>query len=260
MSKKCKAYSASKLGLEAPDTRKAFYAGWDAAIEAALTPGEPVAWMHTGGHVHVRNPQWPPKTAALYTAEKGWTPLYTAPPPQPQEAVQAYDSATHAAAMAVFMTRMDSEQPDADDKGVSGWLQEAEERIKLRASQTLSELVTTPQPQPKQEPAALTDEEKTELLDWVSACQSAYSLKQNPRGPFFALPGQLEENRQALVDYVNDLIAARAAPKPQREWVSLTDEEIGDIQRSSLVFSAYSSKAFARAIEALLRQKNGGGV
>lgn len=48
----------------------------------ALTPGDPVAWMHTGGHVHVRNPQWPPKTAALYTAEKGWTPLYTAPPPQ----------------------------------------------------------------------------------------------------------------------------------------------------------------------------------
>lgn len=36
MSKKCKAYSASKLGLEAPDTRKAFYAGWDAAIESAL--------------------------------------------------------------------------------------------------------------------------------------------------------------------------------------------------------------------------------
>ena len=52
------------------------------AIEQALTPGEPVAWMHTGGHVHVRNPQWPPKTAALYTAEKGWTPLYTAPQPQ----------------------------------------------------------------------------------------------------------------------------------------------------------------------------------
>ena len=55
------------------------------AIEQALTPGEPVAWMHTGGHVHVRNPQWPPKTAALYTAEKGWTPLYTAPQPQPKQ-------------------------------------------------------------------------------------------------------------------------------------------------------------------------------
>ncbi len=51
-------------------------------IEQALTPGEPVAWMHTGGHVQVRNLQWPPETVALYTAEKGWTPLYTAPQPQ----------------------------------------------------------------------------------------------------------------------------------------------------------------------------------
>ena len=70
--------------------------------------------------------------------------------------------------------------------------------------------------QPQQEPVALTEAEKTELLDWVSACQSAYSLEQNPRGPFFAPPGQLEENRQALVDYVNDVIAARAAPQPDR--------------------------------------------
>ncbi len=32
MSKKCKAYSVSKLGLESADNRKAFYAGWDAAL------------------------------------------------------------------------------------------------------------------------------------------------------------------------------------------------------------------------------------
>ena len=32
MSKKCKAYSESKLGLEPADNRKAFYAGWDAAL------------------------------------------------------------------------------------------------------------------------------------------------------------------------------------------------------------------------------------
>ena len=34
MSKKCKAYGASKLGLTLPDSRKAFYAGWDAAVAA----------------------------------------------------------------------------------------------------------------------------------------------------------------------------------------------------------------------------------
>lgn len=32
MSKKCRAYSESKLGLEPTDNRKAFYAGWDAAL------------------------------------------------------------------------------------------------------------------------------------------------------------------------------------------------------------------------------------
>lgn len=37
MSKKCRAYSESKLGLEPADNRKAFYAGWDAAIRYVLT-------------------------------------------------------------------------------------------------------------------------------------------------------------------------------------------------------------------------------
>lgn len=32
MSKKCKAYSESKIGMEQADNRKAFYAGWDAAM------------------------------------------------------------------------------------------------------------------------------------------------------------------------------------------------------------------------------------
>ena len=32
MSKKCKAYSESELGLIPHDNRKAFYAGWDAAM------------------------------------------------------------------------------------------------------------------------------------------------------------------------------------------------------------------------------------
>jgi len=41
MSKKCKAYSKSKLGLEPPDNRKAFYAGWDAALREALAAPDP---------------------------------------------------------------------------------------------------------------------------------------------------------------------------------------------------------------------------
>lgn len=82
MSKKCKAYSASKLGLEAPDTRKAFYAGWDAAIEAALTPGEPVAFPE-GYEIHelpadYTGPAWiEGQVRSLYAR--------TAPQPQPKQ-------------------------------------------------------------------------------------------------------------------------------------------------------------------------------
>lgn len=32
MSNKCRAFSKSRLGLEPVDNRKAFYAGWDAAL------------------------------------------------------------------------------------------------------------------------------------------------------------------------------------------------------------------------------------
>jgi hypothetical protein len=57
MSKKCKAYSRSGLGLELPDSRKAFYAGWDAALPAqpavpegmVLVPYEPSAEMQEQG-------------------------------------------------------------------------------------------------------------------------------------------------------------------------------------------------------------------
>lgn len=48
MSKKCRAFSASKLGLEPADNRKAFYAGWDAALEQPEQEQEPVAWMSPG--------------------------------------------------------------------------------------------------------------------------------------------------------------------------------------------------------------------
>ena len=41
MSKKCKAYSASKLDFAPHDNRKSFYAGWDAAI-AQHQPRKPL--------------------------------------------------------------------------------------------------------------------------------------------------------------------------------------------------------------------------
>lgn len=47
MSKKCRAYSKSKLGLEPTDNRKAFYAGWDAALAQQAEPVQEPVDAHT---------------------------------------------------------------------------------------------------------------------------------------------------------------------------------------------------------------------
>lgn len=67
-------------------------------------------------------------------------PLYTNPQPKretltDEQSRRIYNSATYSASLAVFMTRIDAEHPDADDKGVSGWLQEAEDRVKHRITE-----------------------------------------------------------------------------------------------------------------------------
>ena len=73
MSKKCRAYSESKLGLEPTDNRKAFYAGWDAALAQQEEPVEPVAWQWLDT-AHFRK-----KIPADATPSSG-RPLYTTPP------------------------------------------------------------------------------------------------------------------------------------------------------------------------------------
>lgn len=59
----------------------------------------------------------------------------------------------------------------------------------------------------------LTEAETTELLDWVSACQSSYHIDSTPGHRFGGLGSHLQENRDSLVEYVNALIAARAQPQ-----------------------------------------------
>lgn len=49
---------------------------------------------------------------------------------------------------------------------------------------------------------------ETELLDWVTACQSAYHIENTPGHRFGNLPGVLEANRADIVEYVRDLIAS----------------------------------------------------
>ena len=106
-----------------------------AALEQPQVGQEPVARVvgtgHLGGHF-----DWCKPGLESPDLPSG-TPLYTHPKPQcepltGEQARRIYHSETHAAPLAVFMTRMDAEHPDADDKSVSGWLQEAEYRVKSR--------------------------------------------------------------------------------------------------------------------------------
>lgn len=66
----------------------------------------------------------------------------------------------------------------------------------------------------------LTDQERTELLDWVSACQSAYHIDSTPGHRFGGLPSNLQENRDELVEHVESLIEARLAARTQSHAVS----------------------------------------
>jgi hypothetical protein len=55
-----------------------------------------------------------------------------------------------------------------------------------------------------------TESWEVELLDWVSACQSAYLIDNTPGHRFGWLPSRYAENRAALVEFVRELLAAAA--------------------------------------------------
>ncbi|NLZ11105.1 MAG: hypothetical protein GX086_07225 [Alcaligenaceae bacterium] len=52
---------------------------------------------------------------------------------------------------------------------------------------------------------------ETELLDWVSACQSAYHIDNTPSHRFGGLGSNLEENRSEIICFVRGLIESHAA-------------------------------------------------
>ena len=52
---------------------------------------------------------------------------------------------------------------------------------------------------------------ETELLDWVSACQSAYHIDNTPGHRFGGLGSNLEENRLEIICFVRGLIESHAA-------------------------------------------------
>lgn len=53
----------------------------------------------------------------------------------------------------------------------------------------------------------LTDEQKSEILDWVSVCQSAYHIDSTPGHRFGGLGSNLAENREALIECIEEYVA-----------------------------------------------------
>lgn len=57
----------------------------------------------------------------------------------------------------------------------------------------------------------LNEQERTELLDWVRACESSYHIDSTPGHRFGGLPSNNQENRDGLVQYVDSLLHKRLA-------------------------------------------------
>ena len=55
---------------------------------------------------------------------------------------------------------------------------------------------------------------QTELLDWVSACQSAYYIDSTEAHRFGGLGSNLEDNRAGIVEFVSELLLAAQQAEP----------------------------------------------
>ena len=122
------------------------------------------------------------------------------------------------------------------------------------------------QDETKNPPASLTDSEQVELLDWVSACQSAYHIASTPGHRFGGLSGALEENRAALVEFVDELIAARhtapaagdALDRDQQRlalWQAIRDITIGNLHDDKLILANLHKAGYVIALAAQVPQQ-----
>jgi hypothetical protein len=118
-------------------------------------------------------------------------------------------------------------------------------------------LYTAPQPQPKQEPVAYLY-----TLEYGQTVADTLVSLQQRNYPFGVCGADYLAKNDDGASYVRQT-PLYDAPQPQREWVGLTDYEIGvcctdaAMNKSEMVGGAIT---FARAIEAKLKEKNGGGV
>ena len=92
MSKKCKAYSRSGLGLELPDSRKAFYAGWDAALPSQPAPATDTEQINSGCWYKTDLTAAPVQEPTVWTATRLWNrrELWTCPADIERDLLESY--------------------------------------------------------------------------------------------------------------------------------------------------------------------------
>lgn len=127
--------------------------------------------------------------------------------------------------------------PDAEPKPVAwnallgavarGWCdapnthKEMDSALAISIVKEVQKLLAGPQPAivrdaidrapPPKQVERLTEAQQTELLDWVSACQSQYHIDSTPGHRFGGLGSNLMENREAVVDFVNSILGGGQA-------------------------------------------------
>lgn len=165
------------------------------------------------GHAHDIPGVWDSDNGALAGQPCAWCALWNkakamladAPTPPVVPAADAYDHALHEAWMASLKRKLKDYRAADDGKDVrEAWT----DLLAHVEAQPLS-MMTTPEADHGR--TVVPEGWENELLDLVSACQSAYFIETTP-GHRFAHLANLDENRRGLVDYVRSLLTAAPTP------------------------------------------------
>lgn len=96
----------------------------------------------------------------------------------------------------------------------------------------------------------LPEDWETELLDWVSACQSAYHIDNTNNHRFGGLGSDLEENRSEIICFVRGLIEIHTAAAIEAERLRVLNCIEAEFNNALSKFNEYwdgSAYAFYKA-------------
>ena len=142
------------------------------------------------------------------------------------------------------MNQIDNIMALADDYAITAWrrmspdlIDERQAALRTAIEQSLKDVALSAQHGTPGEPVA-----------WI------WKYANGEEEVVFVPPRHIDAT---YVDAPSTITPLYTAPQPQ-QWVGLTDEEIGAAYEQMSDYEMYDE--FARAIEAKLREKNGGGV